>query len=164
MSRRGVKTLACCVALASALICLGGCWSSSGPEVVVYTALDEEFSRPIFETFQKQSCIRVLGKFDTESTKTVGLAEAIIEESKRNRPRCDVFWNNEILHTLRLEKRGLLAEYRPAAAKDFPAMYRSPRGTWHGFAARARVLVVNTKVVGDGERLSSLADLVDPKW
>ena len=53
-------------------------------------------------------------QLDTESTKTVGLTEAIIAE--RDRPRCDVFWNNEILNTLRLQKRGLLAVYRPAAA------------------------------------------------
>ncbi len=48
----------------------------------------------------------VLSKFDVESTKTVGLVEAIIAE--RERPRCDLFWNNEILNTVRLEKLGLL--------------------------------------------------------
>ena len=48
----------------------------------------------------------MLAKYDDESTKTVGLTNVIIQEA--GRPRCDVFWNNEILNTLRLEEKGLL--------------------------------------------------------
>ena len=63
---------------AALLLCLllAGCWRSTGSEVVVYTALDSEFSAPIFEKFTATSGITVLPKFDAESTKTVGLAEA----------------------------------------------------------------------------------------
>ena len=144
------------------ILLLGGCWSASGPEVVVYTALDKEFSQPVFDDFTKTTGIAVRPKFDTESTKTFGLAEAILAEG--GRPRCDVFWNNEILHTMRLERRGLLEVYRPAIAEQYPAMYRSPKGLWHGLAARARVLLVNTKLVGRAERPRSILDLADPKW
>jgi iron(III) transport system substrate-binding protein len=140
---------------------LAGCWSSSGPEVIAYTALDSEFSEPVYEDFTKSSGIAVRPKFDTEATKTVGLAEAILAE--RQRPRCDVFWNNEILNTLRLARAGLLEPYRPAAADAFPAMYRSPQGLWHGFAARARVLVVSASVP-EADRPRSVLDLADPKW
>jgi iron(III) transport system substrate-binding protein len=141
---------------------LGGCWSASGPEVVVYPALDEEFSQPIFDAFSAESRIHVRPKFDTESTKTAGLAEAIILEC--NRPRCDVFWNNEILHTLRLQQRGLLTACWPANAQQYPPQYRSPDGLWHGFAARARVLLVNTKLVEAADRPRSIRELADPKW
>ena len=146
------------------LLCLllPGCWRSSGSEVVVYTALDSEFSVPIFAQFTKQTGIAVLPKFDAESTKTVGLAEAIAAEGRR--PRCDVFWNNEILHTLRLKQKGLLEAYVPPIAKNYPASDRDSQGFWHGFAARARVLVVNTKLVGEKERPASILDLADPKW
>jgi iron(III) transport system substrate-binding protein len=144
-------------------LCLAsGCWSASGPEVVVYTALDSEFSEPIFADFSENTGVAVLPKFDTESTKTVGLAEALIAE--RVRPRCDVFWNNEILNTLRLDQRGLLEAYLPDAAESYPAMYRSPRGTWHGFAARARVLVVNTRLVAEADRPRSIRDLAAARW
>lgn len=142
---------------------LSGCWKSSENEVVVYAALDREFSEPILEDFEDSTGIDVLAKFDVESTKTVGLANAIIHE--RNRPRCDLFWNNEILHTLRLEKQGLLDVYRSPAAKNFPADYRSPSGHWHGFAARARILIVNTRILANAEdRPTSVMDLVDRKW
>jgi iron(III) transport system substrate-binding protein len=150
------------VALAASLVGLSGCWSSSPDEVVVYAALDREFSAPILMDFEEGEGVTVTPKYDVESTKTVGLANAIIQESKR--PRCDVFWNNEILHTLRLEKLGLLEAYEPPSAEKYPAQYRSPDGRWHGFAARGRVLIVNTKLVPKEERPSSIRDLADPRW
>ncbi|MCR4412398.1 MAG: extracellular solute-binding protein [Thermoguttaceae bacterium] len=145
-----------------AILSTAGCWSRGPSEVVVYTALDSEFSEPILGEFTKQTGFVAVPKFDTEATKTVGLAQAILAE--RDRPRCDVFWNNEILNTLRLEREGLLEPYQPPAAAKFPATYRSPEGTWHGFAARARVLVVNTKLLPEADRPRSIGDLADRKW
>ncbi len=144
------------------LLAFTGCWSSTGREVVVYTALDSEFSQPIFDDFTAQTGIVVRPKFDTESTKTVGLAEAISAE--RDRPRCDLFWNNEILNTLRLERQGLLQQYDSPVGQYYPAEFRSPEGLWYGFAARARVLIVNTNLVPESERPKSIHDLADPKW
>jgi iron(III) transport system substrate-binding protein len=112
--------------------------------------------------FTADTGIKALPKFDTESTKTVGLTEAIIAEA--DRPRCDVFWNNEIMHTLRLQELGLLDTYQPPTAAEYPQMYRSIDGVWHGFAARARILIVNTQVVPAGDWPTSIHDLVDPKW
>ena len=141
--------------------CVGGCVSRQ-PEIVVYAALDREFSEPVLDDFAKATGIRVLPKYDDESTKTVGLTSVLIQEASR--PRCDLFWNNEILNTLRLEEKGLLAAYHPPAAEAYPEMYRSPEGTWHGFAGRARVLIVNTNLVPEAERPKSIYDLADPKW
>jgi iron(III) transport system substrate-binding protein len=144
-----------------AAVGLSGC-SRREPEVVVYTALDQDFSQPIFADFTGQTGISVKAKFDTESTKTVGLAQSIIAEHER--PRCDVFWNNEILNTLRLERQGLLRPYKSPAAAKFPASARSPQALWHGFAARARVLVVNTNQVPEERRPKSIRGLVDAQW
>jgi iron(III) transport system substrate-binding protein len=154
------------VALAVLPGCNGGFRSEgNGPaagEVVIYAALDREFSQPVLDDFERAAGIQVLAKYDIESTKTVGLTAAIIEEAAR--PRCDVFWNNEILNTLRLDEKGLLAAYASPAGAAFPEMYRSPAGTWHGFAGRARVLVVNTNLVNESERPRSILDMADPKW
>jgi iron(III) transport system substrate-binding protein len=144
------------------LLPLTGCWFYTNSEVVVYTSQDSEFAEPIFAEFSKTQGVAVRPKFDTESTKTVGLAEAILAE--KDRPRCDVFWNNEILHTLRLQKQGLLASYHSPLAEKYPAAFRSTKDLWHGFAARARVLLVNTKLVPDAERPNSIFDLADPRW
>lgn len=144
------------------LVVLCGCGAADRREVVVYAALDREFSEPILKDFERTSGIRVWPKYDDESTKTVGLTNILIQEASR--PRCDVFWNNEILNTLRLQEQGLLAAYRPPTASAYPEMYRSSDGAWQGFAARARVLIVNTRLVPDEQRPKSIYDLADPKW
>ncbi len=141
---------------------VSGCSKREPPEVVVYTALDQEFSKPIFENFSHDTGIVVKAKYDTESTKTVGLTQAIIAE--RERPRCDLFWNNEILNTLRLERAGLLRPYDSPAAAEYPANDRSPKNAWFGFAARARVLIVNTNQIPEDRRPKSIRDLADPQW
>ncbi len=157
--RRSIFRLVILLLLAPAAI---GCGRSKPPEVIVYTALDQDFSRPIFDDFTRETGIAVLPKFDIESTKTVGLVQTILEE--RERPRCDVFWNNEVLNTLRLERQNLLRPHKPPAAAEYPASARSPAGLWHGFAARARVLIVNTNQVPAVRRPKSIRDLTDPQW
>lgn len=139
-----------------------GCWSAPDQEVVVYAALDREFSQPVLDQFAVQSGFSVSPKYDVESTKTVGLVNEILAE--KNRPRCDVFWNNEILHTLRLQRHGLLEPYRSPHAARFPASFQSPDGLWYGLAARARVLIVNTERLTDNDRPDSVEALADPKW
>jgi iron(III) transport system substrate-binding protein len=142
------------------------CTNSAAPNsrVVVYTALDQEFSEPLFAPFQKASGIKVLPNFDTEATKTVGLFGRIVTEAEAGRTRCDLFWNNEILNTLRLKERGLLRPINPPNGAAIPAEFKAADGTWYGFAARARVLVVNTTLVSEDEAPRSIFDLTDPKW
>lgn len=130
--------------------------------VVVYAALDQEFSEPILKDLGKQLGLAVDAKFDIESTKTVGLTNSLITEAVR--PRCDLFWNNEILNTLRLQERGLLQPFRPALAEEIPSTYKDPKAMWYGFAARARILLVNTKLVAEAERPKGLLDLLEARW
>ena len=144
------------------MLWVAGCMPPTDAELTVYTALDQDFSEPILDAFTESTGIQYRAKFDTESTKTVTLFQTLLAE--RNRPRCDVFWNNEILHTLRLDQENLLTAYFPPVASNYPPMYRSAQGTWHGFAARARVLLVNKERVTPAEYPVSILDLTDPKW
>jgi len=137
-----------------------GCNPSKKNTVVVYTALDRNFSEPIFQEFTRKTGIQVLPKYDTESTKTVGLVNAIIAEATN--PRCDVFWNNEIVNTIRLQKRNLLRTCDPANATLYPENFRDSNHQWFGFAARARVLIVNTNRVNEANMPASIMDLVNP--
>jgi iron(III) transport system substrate-binding protein len=131
---------------------------------VVYTSLDLEFSEPLFAPFEQSSGVKVLAHFDTEATKTVGLANRIRVEAQSGKTQCDLFWNNEILNTLRLRAEGLLRPIQPVNASQFPAEFRADDDTWFGFAARARVLLVNTNLVQESERPRSLFELSDTKW
>lgn len=158
-----------CAASLLAVVAVTGCRppagsSSTAPTnaVVVYVALDQEFSQPILDEFSRKTGITVRAKYDVESTKTVGLTQELLASA--NHPRCDLFWNNEILNTLRLENKGLLDSYSPRAAEPFPAAFRSAQGKWHGFAARARILLVNKKLVPAADRPRSIRDLLDARW
>ena len=117
---------------------VAGCMSRSESHVVVYSALDEDFSSPILQAFERrgENQTEVVAKFDVESTKTVGLVNRIIAEN--DQPVCDVFWNNEILHTVRLQKLGLLKPHDWKLPGNYPADMVAADGTWCGFAARAR--------------------------
>ncbi|HYR58559.1 MAG TPA: ABC transporter substrate-binding protein, partial [Chthoniobacteraceae bacterium] len=113
--------------------------------LVVYCAHDAVFAEEILRTFERQSGIRVAVKYDTEATKSLGLVELLLRE--KNAPRCDVFWNNELLGTLDLDQRGLLAPYRGSGWSRIPANFKDPAGKWTGFAARMRVQIFNTKKI-----------------
>jgi iron(III) transport system substrate-binding protein len=161
MRNQGTCRLLSAIALA---VC-AGCGETSegpGPRVVVYSSLDREFSEPLLKDYASRTGVEVLPKFDVESTKTVGLTNLIITESEQ--PRCDLFWNNEILNTLRLKEKGLLAPFHPAHADELPATFRAKDGSWYGFAARARILLVNTSLVAEADRPKGIKDLVDPRW
>lgn len=147
------------------LLLFSGCVPRTEDDVVVYSALDEEFAAPILDGFERtlDNQTRVLGKFDVESTKTVGLVNQILAE--QNSPRCDVFWNNEIMHTVRLQKLGLLKRHDWPVPPDWPRDMISSDSTWCGFAARARVLLVNTDMLDDPSKYPhSVSELSDPKW
>jgi iron(III) transport system substrate-binding protein len=138
--------------------------SASANKVVVYTALDQEFSEPLFAPFEHSTGIKVLADFDTEATKTVGLVNRIRIEAQSGRVQCDLFWNNEILNTMRLRSEGLLRPIHPKNAAHYPSEFRAGDDTWFGFAARARVLLVNTNLVLERDRPAGIFELADPKW
>lgn len=131
------------------------------PDLIVYCSLDQEFAEPLLRRYEQETGLRVQAEFDVEANKTVGLVQRIREE--RSHPRCDVFWNNEAGHTVQLAEDGILASYDSPNAADIPATFRDPSHRWTGFAARARILIVNTDLV-DQKQITTMWDLVDPKW
>jgi iron(III) transport system substrate-binding protein len=143
------------------LACCAGCMRSE-PRVVLYCAQDRDFAVPLLDDFRQQTGLAVVPTYDTEKNKSVSLYEELVAE--KNRPRCDVFWNNEILSTIRLQKQGLLEPYDSPSAKPYPAAAKSPDHTWHAFATRARILLVNTRLVSEKERPRSLLDLTQARW
>jgi iron(III) transport system substrate-binding protein len=86
----------------------------------------------------------------------------LIEE--KSDPQADVFWNNELATTINLKEHGVLQPYVSPVAADIPAEFKDPEGYWTGFAARARVLIVNTDLVQPEDFPRSMWDLADPKW
>ncbi|WP_237607369.1 extracellular solute-binding protein [Roseimaritima sediminicola] len=153
------------VAAAILVVAAAGCVPKAENEVVVYSALDREFAAPILGAFHRANDgqITPVPKYDVESTKTIGLVNRLIAEA--DAPQCDVFWNNEILHTVRLQKMGLLEPHDWQVGENWPPSMQASDGTWCGFAARGRVLLVNTQLLPDPEQWpQTVAELADPKW
>jgi len=131
-------------------------------KVIVYTALDQIYSEVILKRFQEKTGITVEAVYDSEAAKTTGLVNRLIAEKER--PRCDVFWNNEIIRTIRLKEMQLLEKYQPASAQEIPASFKDPEGYWTGFAARARVLAYNTRNCDPARLPKSITELTDQHW
>lgn len=131
------------------------------PDLVVYCSLDQQFSEEFMQRFETESGLRLRVEYDIEANKNVGLASRIREE--RGRPRCDVFWSNEFAQMVSLAGEGLLASYDSPSAADVPATFRDPEKRWTGFAARARVFIVNTELANPAE-IRSMWDLFAPRW
>jgi iron(III) transport system substrate-binding protein len=140
-----VRLLAIGLAAAFVLYLIRWWWTPTGPIVVVYCAHDSIFAEDLFQRFQEQSGIRVLVRYDTEASKSLGLVNRILLE--RDTPQCDVFWNNELLGTLDLQDAGLLAPYQGEGYRRIPEAFRDPQGHWTGFAARLRVWIVNKQSI-----------------
>src|ERR1700722_1956753 len=143
------------------LLTAAGCFSEK-PRVVLYCAQDKEFADDILEQFHKKTGVEATPKFDTEADKSVSLYVELVKEKER--PRCDVFWNNEPLSTIRLQRQGLLEPYDSPLAAPYPASAKDKDHCWTAFANRARVLLVNTDLVKEEDRPKSLLDLTAEKW
>ncbi len=115
---------------------------SGPPRLTVYCAHDSIYAESVLRDFTRQTGIPVATRYDTEATKSLGLTELLVRE--KDAPRCDVFWNNELLGTLDLQEKGLLAPYRGPGWERIPAKFKDPDGSWTGFAARMRVRIFNT--------------------
>lgn len=136
--------------------------SRSTNVVVAYVAVDRREAEPILQEFTRQTGIEVRAVYDAEAAKTTGLVSRLVAEA--DRPRCDLFWNNEIVQTLMLTERGLFDEYAPPSASDIPAKWKDERGRWTGIATRARVIVYNSQLVPHDAAPRTLADLTLPQW
>lgn len=125
----------------------------SQSQLVVYCAHDATYAEQVIRQFEQQTGIAVEVRFDEEASKSLGLTNLLIAE--QDNPRCDVFWNNQTLGTIRLKQAGILQPYRSHAADRIPNQYKDGAGYWTGFAGRLRVYLVNT------DRLAATEDAVD---
>ena len=165
--RRITRLASIHVVAALALLGVGGCRSPESTQnaartVTVYVSTDRVFSEPVLREYERRSGVTVNAVYDTEETKSTGLANRLLAE--KTRPQADVFWSNEPVRTLVLKSRDVLAPYRSPSAEGIPAALLDPDGYWTGFSARIRVIAYNTMTVGLKDAPQSIFDLADPQW
>jgi iron(III) transport system substrate-binding protein len=130
--------------------------------VTIYVSTDRVFSEPVLREYERRSGVKVNPVYDTEETKSTGLANRLLAE--KNRPQADVFWSNEPVRTLVLKSRGVLAPYQSPNANGIPAVLVDSDHFWTGFSARIRVIAYNTSGVKSEDAPRSVFDLAEPRW
>jgi ABC-type Fe3+ transport system substrate-binding protein/gamma-glutamylcyclotransferase (GGCT)/AIG2-like uncharacterized protein YtfP len=73
--------------------------------------------------------------------------------------QADVFWSGDPVRPFPLIERGLIEPYVSTPAAGLPANARASEGAWTGFAARARVLLVNKSRFPTAEMPRGFRDL-----
>src|SRR4051812_14671399 len=139
------------------LLFLGCGRSDSKHEVVLYASVDEPYVTPLIKRFESETGIHVRLVTDTEATKSAALSERI--EAEKDHPQADVYWGNEIFHTINLAEHGVFAPYRPKNAEDVPARWRGKDDLFVGIGLRARMIVISTR---QKETIRGLDDLTNP--
>ncbi|BEP29522.1 extracellular solute-binding protein [Helicovermis profundi] len=124
---------------------ISGCNNLIQENVVVYTSVDKVYSQEIFDSFYKETGIKVLALYDVEASKTTGLVNRLINE--KNNPKADVFWNGEILQTLKLNNENILEPYGSKNTVSFNKKYIDSNNMWTAFGLRARILLVNNDLL-----------------
>lgn len=111
--------------------------AAEGNRVVLYCSVDDVYAKPLIKKLEAKTGLKIDALFDTEATKTAGLANRIRAEHQR--ARADVFWSSALLQTIMLGEEGLLDSYQSPEAKDLPAELVGDN--WAGVGARARVFL-----------------------
>lgn len=137
-----LRLVALAVVVAALFVSYYLIWAPKHGSLVVYCAHDSIYADGILKEFEQQTGIHVAVRYDTEATKSLGLVELLLQEKAH--PRCDVFWNNELLGTLQLADEDMLLPYQGSGYERIPVAFKDPDGRWAGFAARLRLWMVNT--------------------
>ena len=150
--------------VAIALVGLVGCGAKPEAEVLLYSNQPREFVGPLLSSFHRgvEGKVQPTAKFEV-----VGNDERLVDQliATKDRPVADLFWDTGMLDTIRLQRAGVLEPHRWRVEPGYPPGMRASDGTWCGFAARARVLLVNTEALPDPSQWpTSVDELADPKW
>ena len=144
--------------LAATIAALGTAPAATAPEVVVYSARNEQLIRPLFDAYTARTGVAV--RFITDKE---GPLLARLQAEGANTP-ADLLVTVDAGNLWQAGEVGVLAAIdSPALRANIPAQLRDPGDRWFGLSVRARPLVYSTDRVRAAD-LVSYEDLADPKW
>src|SRR5262245_33008230 len=155
LGRRALLALACLFAG-----WLGGAAAASAADVNVYTSWPENYARPMFQEFEKQSGIKVnFLRFSSGEA----LARIIAE---KNNPRVDVLFGGPVETFAAGIKENVFENYKPPAASVLPARFKQADGQWTAIADDPLVFMTNAKFLVDSKLQppQSWEDLTHPAY
>jgi iron(III) transport system substrate-binding protein len=127
-------------------------------ELLVYSERKEPLIQPIFETYTRETGVKVTWLTDAAPV----LIERLAAEGEAT--RADLFMAVDAGNLWQAAERGLLAKTEsPTLDAAIPANLRDPDGRWFALSQRARTIVYSTERVKP-EQLSTYEALADPQW
>jgi len=143
------------VAGAALLAAAGSALAQSG-EVNVYTYRESKLIQPLFDSFTKDSGIRV-----NVISASSGLEQRIKTEGSHS--PADVLLTVDIGRLEDAVQAGITQPIRSDLLdKAVPVQFRDPEGHWYGISMRARVVYASKERVKQGD--ITYEELADPKW
>jgi len=142
------------VFLLGSVCLLAGCQKkveSDGKTVVLYSSVDEVYTREVIREFEKDTGIQVKLVSDSEAAKSTGLVNRLLAE--KNRPVADIFWSGDPIRAERLVMAGM------------GSCWKNEESGKDGVAWRLRMIIINK----DREKTSqlrplSVLDLAKPEY
>ena len=132
--------------------------SAKAEEIVIYSARNEQYIKPLFDLYTKQTGVQI--KFVTD--KEGPLMERLKAEAA-NTP-ADMLITVDAGNLWQAANAGLLQTINsPILNANIPAHLRDPKNQWFGLSVRARTIFFNSQKVKAGE-LSTYEDLATAKW
>jgi iron(III) transport system substrate-binding protein len=131
-------------------------------ELVVYSSVDDSYSRPLCERFSQATKIEVKLVPDAEETKSTGLLNRLIAEKKR--PQADLFWSGDPVRAAVLEAKGICAPYNSPQAPAWSGQLGDAQRPFTTFSARMRVIIFNRNLLAGKEPPNSIFDLTHPRF
>ncbi len=145
--------------------CLSAAWfaalaAASAAEVNVYTIWPENYARPMFQEFEKQTGIKVnFLRFSSGEA----LARVIAE---KNNPRIDVLFGGPVETFAAGIKEGIFEPYKSPSFAKLPARFRQSDGQWTAIADDPLVFMTNGAFLKTNNLKppSSWDDLLNPAY
>jgi iron(III) transport system substrate-binding protein len=146
------------VPLLAVVLAAGGCSSSGGERITVYSGRTAELIRPLLEQFSEETGISV----DFKAGDSADMALLIDQEGDSS--PADVFISQTPGATAYLADKGRLRALPQDVLDLVAAENRSSSGEWVGLSGRVRVPVYNTELVDPATLPDSVLDLTDGEY
>lgn len=155
---RRVLVVVAAVTIVVAAGCGSGGSGSADAPLTLYNGQHESTTKLLVADFTKATGIKV----NIRSGEDPELANQILQEGSAS--PADVFYTENSPALALLSEKGKLAQVPPAARKQIPSRYSSPRGDWVGVAGREAVLVYNPSKLPARDLPTSIMDVGGLSW
>ena len=130
----------------------------SSQSIVVYSGRNENFIKPFFDEFEKNTGIKIEARYGDSAE----LAAQILEEGEKS--PADVFLSQDAGAIGAVAAQGLLGGLNKDKTSLVPAKFADPNGYWVGITGRARVVAFNSALLRESDVPKTIDELVDSKW